>query len=444
MERASYDVVILGSGCGGISAAAMAVNSGYRTLLVERQSFLGGRCSSVYYKDFIIPTGAPWLGDDGPLAKLARETGGNWEIRCPEPPQMFNIDGKDEAMPAKGGLMHIMSKAAGSEEEARKVMNAMRRALTWEEPSPLMSIWDWLHQYTSNPGIEMVFEWTAMHGTHLWEWPVSDFFKFFIVNMPFRRFGFAPHGAIALMKSLGEAIEAKGGDIWKNCPATRIKVEGGVATGVVVERDGELVEVEAKAVISNVGPKGTVTLAGRESFDSSYLREVAESYRPIATTIVWFESKKPYHEYPGWYNVVKDGKLRPVFHMTNLCPELAPPGKHLLSGGYRPDSCALPYDASKGVEMAIWDARNFFPDFDKNCKMLLAQTFWKDWPVQRSWPGYSLRTHKTPVEMLYNVGDGVLPEGWSGTHACVEDSRRVMEDLAMRLKPAAAAAKSQA
>ena len=185
-------------------------------------------------------------------------------------------------------------------------------------------------------------------------------------------------------------------------------------------------------------------MAGRESFDSSYLREVAESYRPIATTIVWFESKKPYHEYPGWYNVVKDGKLRPVFHMTNLCPELAPPGKHLLSGGYRPDSCALPYDASKGVEMAIWDARNFFPDFDKNCKILLAQTFWKDWPVQRSWPGYSLRTHKTPVEMLYNVGDGVLPEGWSGTHACVEDSRRVMEDLAMRLKPAAAEAKSQA
>jgi len=54
-------------------------------------------------------------------------------------------------------------------------------------------------------------------------------------------------------------------------------------------------------------------------------------------------------------------------------------------------------------------------------------------PLYRTWPGYDL-PQKTPIQNLYNVGDGVKPPGRVGLLACAEGARMVTNELRKFLK----------
>ena len=45
MKR-DYDVIVIGAGIGGLSAASLLSHAGFRTLVLEKNNFLGGRCAS--------------------------------------------------------------------------------------------------------------------------------------------------------------------------------------------------------------------------------------------------------------------------------------------------------------------------------------------------------------------------------------------------------------
>jgi protoporphyrinogen oxidase len=47
MENNRYDVIVIGSGPGGSSSAALLQRQGYRTLLVEKNNILGGKMASI-------------------------------------------------------------------------------------------------------------------------------------------------------------------------------------------------------------------------------------------------------------------------------------------------------------------------------------------------------------------------------------------------------------
>jgi len=58
MQQQKYDVVVIGSGIGGLSTAALLAQQGYKILVVERMSRLGGRMSTDECEGFKLPTGA--------------------------------------------------------------------------------------------------------------------------------------------------------------------------------------------------------------------------------------------------------------------------------------------------------------------------------------------------------------------------------------------------
>ena len=47
MERTEADVAVIGSGVGGMCAAALLARAGYRTIVLESLAFLGGRYSCI-------------------------------------------------------------------------------------------------------------------------------------------------------------------------------------------------------------------------------------------------------------------------------------------------------------------------------------------------------------------------------------------------------------
>lgn len=73
-----YDIIIAGSGMGGMSAGAMLANDGYKVLILEKAHAPGGCSSSYFRKGYVFESGATTLigfDENQPLWKLEKETG---------------------------------------------------------------------------------------------------------------------------------------------------------------------------------------------------------------------------------------------------------------------------------------------------------------------------------------------------------------------------------
>ncbi len=64
MKQMKYDIVVIGSGVGGLTTAALLSKAGYRTLIVEKLSFTGGRCATLDYHGYKLDTGVVLVIDE--------------------------------------------------------------------------------------------------------------------------------------------------------------------------------------------------------------------------------------------------------------------------------------------------------------------------------------------------------------------------------------------
>jgi all-trans-retinol 13,14-reductase len=77
-EEDEYDVIIVGSGIGGLTCGALLSKRGYRVLVLEQHYQVGGYCSSFTRKGFIFNGGVEdvsGLWERGPITHLLRELG---------------------------------------------------------------------------------------------------------------------------------------------------------------------------------------------------------------------------------------------------------------------------------------------------------------------------------------------------------------------------------
>ncbi len=71
-----YDIIVAGSGIGGLTAASLLAKNGFKVLVLERHYKVGGYCSSFGRKGFIFNTGVEdvsGLWEGGPVNFLLKE-----------------------------------------------------------------------------------------------------------------------------------------------------------------------------------------------------------------------------------------------------------------------------------------------------------------------------------------------------------------------------------
>ncbi len=434
MKKEQYDIVIVGSGMGGLCSGALLAHAGYQVLVLERLAVLGGRFSTRPYRGFKLSTGGQFVEIGGPVAQVFEEVGAELDVRV-KGGLSVHMHGRFFEMPEKGRLQKQIELAASDVEEAKRVMKALGTGMRWLEPPSCISFRDWLLQYTQNENIRRLFNAfiTAFSFLNDDELPAGLFFKI-VKTSPWRSMGVCPKGNVGLMESLAKVITDKGGDVRTLCSVQRILTQKGFATGVIAQQDGEKTEVSARAVISNAGPRKTVELVGAEHLEKGYLKQIREMGPPAAQAWIWFSSARPLMEKATPLCSVMDGRrLNGIMTVTAWCPELAPPGRHLYVAGGSPGSSMLPGDYVRETEMCVQDLKDMFPTFDKDAELLLAQYFRGEWPGYQAWPGRGV-PEKTPVVNLYNVGDGVNVPGTVGTTNAAQSARLVVEDLKRRLK----------
>jgi len=438
VKQDHYDVAVIGSGIAGMCAAALLAHSGYSVLVVEKLPQLGGRCSTIEYKGYKIPHVAQerplaeWGGID---AAIFKEVGADFDV-IPLPPIVYRIKGTDYQAPEKGQFAFLLSQCCKDEAEFDRVRTALRRARTWTEPSSSISFLDWILQYTDNELVIALLEnfLCALLMMRANEVSARDVIGFYRVGLSrWGHTGRPRRGNIALMESLAETIRGRGGDVWTHSPAKQILTAEGVVKGIVVDKKGDEIEIAAKAVISNTGPKETAELVGKEKLDKGYMKELKENLHHGSQMLIAFASHRPLIEYAGGLATVGGRRVLHLSCLTLTCPELSPPGKYLHTAQCQPRSQFAPLNPSQEIEAAIEDLRENLPGFDKDAEVLhIACMFNPDWPGYRNLSGYYL-PQKTPIENLYNVGDGVpfFPEG----PYAVTTSRPVVDDLKNRIKP---------
>lgn len=438
MTSKRYDTVVIGSGVHGLSVAALLAHLGYKTLVVEKLSEIGGRFSTVDYNGYKIPTGGCMIPQAGSFKRLCDEIGVEFQV-CAIPQATYLIDGKKFRPPPKGGIAAILAQLCKSEAELSRILNAIRRTRAWELPSDEITLRDWLLQYTDN---EMVLEFfnnlcVAWIIINSWEASAKSFFQFlFEVMSDWTQSALAPQGSIVLMESLARVVREKGGDVWTSCTAKEILVTDGIAQGIIVDKDGEgEIEVAAKVVISDTGPKETIRLAGSGNFDEGHLREVSRMVSGIMFSAA-IVSDRPLYDEPVIVTL-KARRMLSLIDMTLPCPQLAPPGKHLYITYSAPKSMTEPCDFKEEADLLVQDLSDNIPEFEKHGEVLHMACFRGDWPVVRNVArvGYSPISRKTPVENLYNVGDGVGSFWEGGSSGAAEAAREVADDIKARIKP---------
>ncbi len=439
MPETSYDVVIVGAGISGLCAAARLVHGGYKVLVLERFRQLGGRFSTVDYKGFKLSTGANDVECNCTLEETFHLVEAEFNVRHPEPDLAYRIDGVDHVLPRQGGLRKLISLAARNEEEEERVRLAFRRALTWEEPPANITLRDWLAQYTDTEKLQLIFQGFAalVLAINSYEVKARTFIRFLKAMGGRVVHGYAVNGNITLVNALGDAIQRLGGHIMTETEVKRINVgDDGVVQGISYQQHGGLErEVRAKAVLSSVGPRGTIRLAGEANFDKGYMKDLELKLRPAPVITIYAASDRPLITHPGVIVLTNNTRrVCSIRSQTLTNPELAPPGKHLIETFSALGDSYGPVDFENEVALSIMDLKDHIPGFDRHAEILQVMYHRGEWPAFHAWPGWTL-SPRTPIENLWNIGDGVNPEGWPGLESSGEGSKRVTEDVMARFRP---------
>jgi phytoene dehydrogenase-like protein len=442
MKELSCDVAIIGAGIGGLCTGALLSDQGYRVIVLERLSYLGGRCSTKQVKGYRIDLGVQMLLRN-PLEDICDQVGVKLDLRYPK--TLFSgirTKGQDYIVSGENSD-ELIDLILQTEENPEKIKRAIERAVAWQEPEDNINVEDWFRQYTHN--VETLARLqpfiAGTIGTNINEVSAAELFRFFRTSArgvessePFA--GLPMDGAIKPMKDLAGAIIARDGRVLSRTSVRRILVSDGIVKGVIVEGDEGKTQINAQAVVSSIPPRQLVAMAGTGNFDPGYLRRVAEETvdRSTPITHIHIGCDRPLLEPDGLLLTAHTRRLFQFYCPTHVMPEMAPPGKHIIIAAGMPRPCMEPISPRRELELNVLDIRENLPGFDEHGEILMAMTFHKDWPMFGTWPGRGL-PQKTPVENLYLVGDRALPPGWVASSGVARTAQIVSEDIMLRFKP---------
>ncbi len=434
MTKTKTDVLVIGSGVGGLCAAARLAAKGVKVILAEKLPYLGGRLSSRNYKGYKLTTGAIMVpyGEKSAFQESFDLVGAPLKVRETLGGFRMRLDSGDFDATADGSnFPDMLEFALGAKDEVAKVAAYFLQGVAAAKHDDI-SFREWLGRCTDNEGIQNLFQGFcgAFVGLNSNEVTVEEFF-FMMKNMVIHnhKYGVAVEGNEHIMNALAAGAKEKGVEVWTGASCKGIAVEGGRASGAVIERDGEEEMVEADYIVSNVGANLTVKLAGEPNFGEEYMASL--NHMPYATPVVHvcFATKEPVSDFKGIMNFGNARRLVFLETPTLTCPELAPEGMHFANTFSVPENAAGPLKLKETIELVMLDLEDNFPSFKKNAEILFVATHHGEWPAMRRWPGYTLPT-STPIENLHNVGDACLPRGIVGVEACAETAKEVVERIA--------------
>lgn len=416
--------IVYGAGVGGLCAAARLAHAGWHVTLLERLGHVGGRWSSRDVEGFLLPTGAFLIALDDPLAETFEELGIEFPVRPIDGRTVYLVGGELVGTGERGGLRALVEAVSARDgSDPRRMMEVVRGAIKGEivasdEPLPV-----WLEGQGAGEDVRAAFRsitqaWMALNPEEV---RADAFFDYLRAQAGRGHHGIPPEGSKRLAENLAEYVRQKGGEVRLDARVAGLTASGGRVDGVVL-RDGE--RLSADVVVSGVGVTATASMLP----DGLAAALPPESEVPTAPGITcYIASREPFFAHPG---VVTVGTrcVCLVSTPTLVAPELAPEGWHYTETISTFTSSTDDSDAKGELERHLADVDDLLPGWRENGRLLKHQTYRREWPVYRAWPGHDPQD-RLPVPGLALVGDSVKAPGLAGTGASAEGARLAVEAI---------------
>uniref|UniRef100_A0A8C2JP11 Si:ch1073-13h15.3 n=1 Tax=Cyprinus carpio TaxID=7962 RepID=A0A8C2JP11_CYPCA len=288
----NLDAIVIGSGIGGMAAAATMAKAGKRVLVLEQHDVAGGCCHTFTEKGFEFDVGLHYFGQlhENGLLKVAMDQITEGQLEYVELPQHFDsividdsekwrdyaiLSGKTEM---EQNLKKYFPDDGKAVEEFFKIMKVTARKIHYL--AILKLIPQWLALFLLKSGIadffcSSIFHLSGMNATEMNNKLTSNkdlhvIFSYFFYGVPpkdssfminalmlhhFKRGAYYPKGgASEIPFHITKVIQKYGGSVLVRAPVSRILVDKkGAAYGVTVKKGDEHVEIRAPVIISNCG-----------------------------------------------------------------------------------------------------------------------------------------------------------------------------------------------
>ncbi len=301
----AYDVVVIGAGGGGISAAAKLALGGMKVLVIEQHDRVGGYMSSFERGDYRFEVSLhamdgmgreyfPKLGieDKVKVVKLDpayRSIFPDFTFDVPADAELYRERLKEKFPHEAEGIDELFDDLGLIHQGMQALMNLQDKKDTggtiWKivkKPHmfwPIIKYWDktcseMLANYIHDEKLIALFlQLMAYTGTSADE--VSGmFFAMMWVSYHHVGFYYFEGGSQSVTKALAEVVEENGGEILLNTLATKIVIEDGAAVAVQT-KDGK--EFKCRYVVSNANAPDTFfKMVGREHVPEEYAKNLEE------------------------------------------------------------------------------------------------------------------------------------------------------------------------
>jgi len=463
-EEDEYDVIIVGSGIGGLTCGALLSKRGYKVLILEQHCQVGGYCSSFTREGFIFNSGVEdvsGLWERGPITYLLRELGLKKDDLFVRNTKRYIFKG--EAIDAPHTLhefIKLLSKKFPDEKEsipaffneAKKAHEeCYKEAEIYGTPLPAELI-------VKVFGERKLLNYPREH-PHFYDWmnkpfnqKLDEFFKnedlktllcallAYVGTAPDKTLAssaltacvsyylhggyFTKGGAQNFANTLKNVIESNGGKVLLNHKVDRILIEDGKVKGVKVKDK----VFRSPIVVANANAKTTfLELVGEENLDEKFIEYIKGLKMSPSCFMVFLGVDMDLSNYPTL--IINLDENYHLLINSNADPTLAPKGKATVTlitfadNQYFPERGAKEYLQKKKdfAEELIKKAEKAIPNISKHIIVQDAATP-RTFERYTSMPegavyafdqsiGVKRPYFKTPIKGLYLVGASTFPGG---------------------------------
>ena len=361
------DVIVIGSGPAGLTAAAYLAATGRTVIVLEQHDLAGGNCTVFRHRGFEFDVGLHYIGDCGPGGVIPSVLAGvglgdridyaemdhdgfdtlvfpDLELRVPAGWEAYR-DRLAEAAPDQAAeiteCLRILEEVA---QQAQMASIPGAETPTLDEWG-LRSLHDLFVETGLSPRARTLLDhWAGLYGSGPADVAVSMHAA--IINHYMQGAYYPVGGGQVLPARLVEVVESLGGEVRTLARVEQVVVEGGRVTGVELE-GGEI--LTAPVVVSNADYKRTVTeLVGESHWRPETVAAARDAVMTLGLVVLYVVvdtdlTDRPntnYHVFPDWdteaiWQTLEEGELPPDETWTYVSmasrkdpdnSELCPPG----------------------------------------------------------------------------------------------------------------------
>lgn len=360
-----YDVIIVGSGIAGLVCGALLSPRGYKVLVMEQHSQVGGYCSSFQRGGFVFNTGVEdvsGLWERGPVTRLLEVLGLKREDLFVRNTTRYILKGEEISANNLEEFTNALSSIHPEEKDnissffsdaERAYIECYQGTEIYGVPLPaelIVKVWgerelldyprkcphfyDWMNktyiekldEYFNDEDLKYLMSALLGYvGTEPEKTPASSALTACVSY--YLHGGYFPKGgAQRFANTLRDFVEEQGGEVLTRHKVDKIVVEKGKVTGV---RRGENT-FEAPIVVANANAKTTfLELVGEDILDKEFTRYIKGLKMSPSAFMVFLGADVDLSSYPTLIKNLDEGYE--IIINSNADPALAPDGKSSIT-----------------------------------------------------------------------------------------------------------------